>query len=502
MKKIINTIIIFCFLAISCQKLDEVPYSFLSSENLYQNELDVDKAIFGIYNAMQLPFVDFDLMLLTIAPSEHTVVRLKNSYQGKYSSLTSDSNDPSINNIWTQFYLGINRANAVMNNIDKAELEAAKEKEKIAECRFMRAFYYFHLVRLFGDIPLHLQETSDFSDNALKKPRSPIIDVYDVIIEDLVYAEDNLPNNQNALNLGRATKGAAKSLLGKAFLTMAGEPLKQTDKYQLAAQKLKQVVDDKSAFGYELMVNYEEIFSNENEFNSEIIFAIPCIRQFLAGNLLTFFGGAPNCQWAFGGGQYQFGFTLDFYNSYSENDKRKNSALVFEYIDRAGNEIIYNDINNIVDISFGGYKDPNGIATGKHKDFGNNLNPFTHNNDLIYLRYADVLLMLSEAYNEIGESENARLYLNLIRERAGIENITNTDQQILRAAIRNERNWELVGEFTEFYDLQRWGIIQDILSISPDAQYYGAVYNPKMELYPIPQLQRDANLNLVQNPGY
>lgn len=489
-------------LTISCQKLDEKPFSSLSVANLYQNEADVDRAILGIYDPQQNPFFDFDLMLLTTAPSEHAVVRFKESYQGKYSSFSSDANDPAINDIWTQMYLGINRANTVIDNVKRAGLEQSIENEKIAECKFMRAYYYFHLVRLFGGVPLHLTETTDFSDEALKKPRNTIEEVYNTILDDLTFAEQYLPNVRSAANLGRATNGAAKSILGKVYLTMAGKPLLQTNRYQDAVTKLKEVVDNRSAYGYELLNNYSDIFSDNTEFNSEVIYAVPSIRQFADGNLLTFFAGAPNCTWAYSGGQYQFGFSLDFYNSYSETDLRKNSALIYSYVDLNGNKVTYNDPNNSADLPFGGYKDPSGIVTGKLKDSGNKLNPFTHDNDQIYLRYADVLLMLSEAYNETGNSGNALLYVNMIRKRAGLVNITTADQAQLKLKIRQERNWELVGEFTEFYDLQRWGIIKDIISKSPDAIANHVSYNIRQELYPIPQSQINANPNLKQNPGY
>ena len=127
--------------------------------------------------------------------------------------------------------------------------------------------------------------------------------------------------------------------------------------------------------------------------------------------------------------------------------------------------------------------------------------PFSHRSDFIFMRYGDVLLMLAEALNESGSSL-ALTYLNEIRNRAGLDNITTADQSELREVIKQERKWELAGEFTEYPDLQRWGDIEQSLQNNEDAQFFGTVYNPKLELLPIPQSQIDNNENLVQNPGY
>lgn len=482
----------------ACQGLDEVPFSSFSVDNLYQNEDDVDAALLGVYASLNVGIDDLWYFLATSGPGESVVVRLKgDGNQGRLSSLNFTPQDAH-GVWWHNFYRGINRANSVMSNVSKAGLDPAVEAEKVAEARFQRAFFYSHLVKWFGGVPLHLEETTDFSDESVKKPRSSISEVYDVIIDDLTYAETHLPAQRGSQDLGRATSGAAKALLGKVYLNMAGKPLEQRDAYSLAAEKLQEVVNSNT---YSLQDDFADIFSIDNEFNSEIIFARPNIRETGSGTVLTFFAGVPNSPFANRNGQYQFGFTEQFYNSYDPQDVRRDVTLLYSYIDKNGDEVTFNDPSNPA-LPFGGYNDPKGIGFGKLKDPFNDVSAFAHANDLIYIRYADVLLMLAEALNESGQSAAALPYLNEVRTRAGIDPVSTTDQAALLDIIKQERKWELAGEYTEYPDLQRWGDIETSLPNNEDAIIFGTVYSPKLELLPIPQNQLDANENLMQNPGY
>ena len=499
MKKCIITIVIVSVF-LGCEPLEEVPFSFLSVENLYQNEDDVDSALFGVYNAMNQGIDELWYFLATSGPGEGVVVRLKgDGNQGQLSGLNFQPT--TAHGVWwNNFYRGINRANIVIAEVSSVGLDPSVEEQKIAEARFLRAWNYFNLVKWFGGVPLQLEATADFSDESVKKPRSSIEEVYSVIIEDLQYAEARLPESWDNPNLGRATSWAAKAYLGKVYLNMAGKPLEQNGMYALAAEKLQEVVNDGP---YSLQPNFADIFSVNNEFNSEIIFARPNIAQNGAGSVLTFFVGVPLSPFAFNGGQYQLGFAESFYNTYSDTDVRRDVTLLFSYVNRNGDMVTFNDPNNPDNLPFGGYNEPKGIGFGKLLDTsGAFTNPFQHTTDLIFMRHGDVLLMLAEALNESGSSAESLTYLNQIRNRAGLDNITTTGQSELRDVIKQERKWELAGEFTEYPDLQRWGDIEQSLQNNEDAVFFGTVYEPKLELLPIPQAQLDANENLEQNPGY
>ncbi|TXF83897.1 RagB/SusD family nutrient uptake outer membrane protein [Neolewinella aurantiaca] len=492
------TILAAFFAFTACESLEEVPYSSLSVDNLYQNEADVDAALYGVYSTHNVSNHDLWYFLATSGPSESVVVRLKgDGNQGRLSSLSFTATDAH-GVWWPNFYRMINRANAVMANVSKAGLDPALEEEKTAEARFLRAFAYFHLVKWFGDVPLHLEETTDFSDESVKKPRAPMEEVYAVIIDDLQYAETRLPASYISAEQGRATSGAAKSLLGKVYLNMAGKPLELTANYALASQKFAEVINSGS---YALQSNFGDVFSIDNEFNDELIFVRPNIRETGVGTVLTFFAGVPQSPFANRNGQYQFGFTEYFYNSFNPEDTRRDETLLYSYVDALGREVTFNSPDNPA-LPFGGYGGNKGIGFGKLKDPFNDISAFAHTNDIIFIRYADVLLMHAEALNEQGQTTEALPFLNQVRSRAGLENVSTTDQAELRDIIKQERKWELAGEYVEYGDLQRWGDIEASLFLNEDAAVFNTVYSPAIELLPIPQGQIETNENLTQNPGY
>ncbi|MCC4211524.1 RagB/SusD family nutrient uptake outer membrane protein [Leeuwenhoekiella parthenopeia] len=496
MKNIV--IILIGLLTLSaCESLEETPFDFLSADNLYRNEADVDLALFGVYSSLNTANHDLWYFMSTSGPGESVTTRFNGGNQLFLAGL--NFNPTLAHGVWwSNFYRGINRANAVIANVPGVGLEESLAEQKIAEARFQRAFFYFNLVKWFGGVPLYLEETTNFSEEVIFKPRNTTEEVYAAIIEDLQYAETRLPATWDAANFGRATSGAAKGFLGKVYLHMAGKPLEQTDKYALAAAKLKEVVDSGV---YALQPDFGSIFTLENERNNELIFVRPNVEDDAAGTVLTFFAGPPNTPFANRNGQYQFGFSLAFYNSFSPDDKRRDVTMQYTYIDANGRSITYNSPSN-PQLPQGGYREPGGVALGKLKDAQNDVSPFAHDNDIIYMRYADILLMLAEALNESNQAAAALPYLKLVRDRAGLPVVSTTDRAALRAIIKQERKWELAGEYQEYGDLQRWGDIQASIANNAASRRIGVTYDPKMELLPIPQGQLDDNPNLTQNPGY
>ncbi|WP_020571566.1 RagB/SusD family nutrient uptake outer membrane protein [Neolewinella persica] len=484
----------------ACETLDEVPFTFIGVENIYQDESDVDKALLGVYQTLFFPGVnDLWYTLTTSGPSEMMTVRLKMAAQGRQASVDFNDTNPH-GSFWNQFYQGINRANEVIDNIPKAGLESSLQDAKIAEARFLRAFYYFHLARMFGGVPLQLEPTRDFSDEAVKKPRSTLEEVYAVILEDLTFAATNLPATRSSGDFGRASAATANTLLGKVNLQMAGQPLQQTARYADAITALEKVVGV-----HALESNFANVFNIATEGNNEIIFARPNISNINgSGTVMTFFQGAPNTPFAHPFGQYQLAFTELLYNSFDSTDLRRDVTFLYTYNHvGTGEEISYDPTGAATaGLQFGGPRSPNGIPIGKFKDQSNSLSPFGHGNDLIFLRYADVLLMLAEAENEMGDDGAARGYLNQVLNRAGLDNEDENDQAALRAIIKLERKKELAGEFHEYFDLQRWGDLEASMAVNPDAIMLNVAYDSKLELYPIPRGVLETNENLTQNPGY
>src|SRR5690606_6186419 len=272
---------------------------------------------------------------------------------------------------------GINYANVALANIPHVGLPEEKVNKFLAEARFMRAFYYFHLVRLFGGVPLHLESTTSLDLEKLKLPRATVQEVYDAIIADLQFAEIHL---QDRDQVGRPSKGTAKAYLGEVYLTMAGKPLEQSDKFALASAKLKEVVDNEGIYGYGLMPNYGDVFSVNHEGNEEMVFVSPSIQVSGAGSYLPFGACPPNHPGASNSAQYRWGVLRPFFNRYAAEDTRRDATLVVDYVDKSGRNVIAQPGNTPP------YRAQNGIGIVKYTDPNPPTINSAHGTDVPFMR--------------------------------------------------------------------------------------------------------------------
>src|SRR5258706_13644630 len=250
----------------------------------------------------------------------------------------------------------------------------------IAEARFLRAHTYFILVQDYGGVPLVLKETTSFEPSQVNVPRSSVAETYAQIVADLDFAAANLPQAYTGLDIGRATWGAAKGMLGKVYL--------QQGNASSAAAALKEVVNSNR---YSLLPNYWDVFAPSNHNHSESLFEIQHKANFAGspyGNVMA----TPN--WGGVGAGYNYDLPAnEFIALFDPSDLRKQKLLATDVI---GNK------------NFVNYLDP-GMSSG-----------FNGNTDFPVLRYADVLLLLAEA---VGEGPEAYGYINLVRTRAGLADI-------------------------------------------------------------------------------
>ncbi len=403
--------------------------------------------------------------------------------------------NPIINVMWSQCYFGILRANIVEQKANGVATMSTNLKSRVVgEARFLRALYYFHLVRLFGDVPLYTNIIT--AEEAANIARTPRAEVYKQIITDLKAAETSLPASYGTSDKGRATSGAAKGLLASVYLTLG-------DKTNAAA-KAKEIIDNKALYGYDLNADYADNFKLENENGKESLFEV----QFRSGGgtwsiygagtpMNTFFG--PRSQNIVPESGYGFNVpTRDFVDQYE-----KTGASYSTIIDKRRNRSIW-----IPGDVYGSYTQPasligspNGFnvkkffipienQTGDDGQWRSALN-------VPIMRYAEVLLIYAEAAGpSLGKSS-----VDLVRARAGLAPLATgmTDAQWLNA-IYKERRLELAFEMHRWYDLLR----------HPDATYFVNVMKaagktnvaPKHRFMPIPQGERDKNSNLTQNDGY
>jgi hypothetical protein len=407
-----------------------------------------------------------------------------NDSQGLHQidNMTHGGVNNELRNIMRWNYTGITRVNYIMENKDN--IDFPEKQHILAEARFLRAYYYFELVKFFGDIPLIIDERLGIEE-AQQLPRAPKADVYAQIEEDLTFAISIL--NPVATQKGRATKGAAQALLGKAYLYQ--------NKYTEAATILDEI---RNSGLYSLISNYGDLFSVSNENNSETVFDVQytglegggygCLIC-LEGNAAPGFQGIRQYNGpVYGDGNSYNLPTQELYNAFSPIDPRRGHTIL--------------DIEAFI----AAQPDPSAITyaigAGGHTGYYNNKyikrqgeiglpdNDLTSPVNYRVIRYADILLMAAEAHFHLGNNSVAQQLVNQVRVRAGVPGIT---VQSLND-IYKERRFELSGEGHRFFDLVRTG---------QAAQYIDGFVVGKHELFPIPQVEIDlAGGNWPQNSGY
>lgn len=501
--------------------LDEKPYSSRSGEQVFQDEDGLKKATLGVYHIWtSLDYNDiWNRFILSESGHRYATGGILGAGANPYYRFGHLPTSGAFDLVWSRMYKVIFRANTVIGNARKAVSADSTADKYIAEARLLRAYAYFNLARDFGGVPLINREIKSLEDQDLiYAPRASLEEVYQLILEDLSFAEKTLPDRRDPANTGRVTAATAKGLLGKVYLYMAGKPLSRTEYYPKAIEKLTELTNAEARYNLGLVPEFADVFSLRNERNQEILlsFAYFTDASNPNGTILPFFlfpRGLTN-----GDEQTSYGLTWSFYQLFGKTDSRRDRTVVSKYAFKGaenggavpGDSILYDPktwhyrIKRTGEIFF----QPNfgcGVAYGKmdRTERQAGAPPHGYGNDLIELRYADVLLLLAEALIETGRPDQALPLINRIRERAHATKLTGAAN--LRAALRLERRLELTGEFNTVYDIRRWGTLrEEVAAMTPDMIIGSELtpYQPRFELYPIPQSQLDANPNLKQNAGW
>ncbi|WP_369899411.1 RagB/SusD family nutrient uptake outer membrane protein [Aquimarina sp. AD1] len=453
-----------------------------NSEDFFNNEEDYQSALIGAYDLLQSTYIN--VMLGEIA-SDNTLAGGESASDTPGIQEIDDMMHTPVNaqlrDIWSWMYAGVNRANYIMEFQDKTDFSG--KDEVIAQTRFLRAYYYFELVKWFGDVPLAIDKRILFGEET-GIDRSAKEDVYALIEEDLQFAADNLPVTQ--AEIGRVTQGAARALLGKAYLFQ--------DKFTEAADVLDLVI----AGPYDLVTDYNTIFEQEGENNIESVFEVQytdiegagfgCL-QCSEGNVAVGFNGIRN----YSGPLFDSGFsfnvpTQEVVDAFEVGDIRLDVAILDIDAWAAAQGATFS-----IGFEHTGYFNRKYIA--RQGDLNNGDANLTNPNNYRAIRFADVLLMAAEAHNRKSPSNDgqAQTYLNRVRTRAQLPDVTVTGTA-LADAIYQERRVELVGEGHHFFDLVRTG--------RAAAEIDGFVIG-KHEIFPIPLIEIQlAGNRWEQNPGY
>lgn len=500
MKKIVGiSFIVIVGLLNACEKkLDQTPISSQTTENFYTQQNDFIQGVNATYNSL-LTYPDRQLNLSeTRSDNLYAVsdggVR---DWEGINSFHKTIAGNSYVSEAWSGNYTGINRANELLEQLSEkgasviadAELRTRLE----AEAKFLRAFYYFDLVRWYGKVPL-IDKTVTSSE-ALSIGRSAVSDVYSLIISDLQFAASNLPEAYTASSdKGRATKFAAKGILALVYMTRSGAtydingPGLGLNEWNQAITLLDEII---SSGKYTFGTSYANIFSYTNENNPEVIFDV----QYTTG-ASPVVGGTfpwllvPDTWFQSQGKATQGGLTIrpisnDLLNSYETGDTRKAFSIQSGYV--------YNGVTESRSF-FIKYVDLTKVPSNR-LDWPINF---------IALRFTDVLMLKAECilHGATGSQADVDAIVNQVRNRAGLTSIAN----VSLTRLMEERRKEFAAEGSRWHDLVRSGSIETIMPAwiaAEDVQKVMQPFQKNYILYPIPQSELDIKPGLYeQNSGY
>ena len=471
--------LLFLLLLGGACSLEEAPPSAISPDNFYKNAADAVAAVNAAYDITnEIGQESRNLIIMGDIPSDDMNLLANNNDRVQIWSFQTVPTNGIVAQSWQVLYQGVNRANAAIDRIPAINMDENLKRRLVGEAKFLRAFYYFYLVRWFGGVPLVVTETKTLNDGK-SAVRASADEVYAQIISDLEAAEGSLPDQYTGADLGRATAGAAKGLLAKVYLTRKD--------YAKARDKAKEIIDNAGKYGYGLWDTYADVFKVSNKNGKEAVFEI----QFVGGGvgqgngLITYM--APENSPVTGRGFGSFYPTPELYNSYQPGDKRK-ELYIESYVNKAGTTVkTFPHFNKYVDPAAATF--PQG------------------NNNFPFLRYADILLMFAEADNQVnGPTPEALEAASQIRRRAyglplnepsAVDFTAALGQEGFRQQIWEERRWEFAAEGQRWFDLVRTDRLVSVLSAKGKTNV-----QEKHKVFPIPQREIDLNPELTQNDDY
>ncbi len=509
MKRYINKSIVFGFVLslFGCTDLAEEPVGLLAPEAFFKSATDVESAVMGAYaDIASEGFYGRKLVLSLQLRSDMCDIGDRNTpgRRQQVNDFSMDSNNGMVTAFWPKAYRIIGTANTAIAGAELVE-QNTEVTQLAAEATFIRAFVYYHLVRLFGDIP-YIDFAITNPDDVKELAKTSEAEVYQNIIADLEFAKQNLPDTPPSGARSRATAGTAAAYLASVHLTLGND--------QEAYDEAKFVIDNRDQFGYALMEDFAELYDGfNNEGLAEHIFMVDFQRDYAgtAGQGTDWMGAITGVRSVFlptvGSGWSVSVPSFEVFDTWDDRDYRKDVSFVDSaYLDQALTQWV-------------GYDQfaPNHGSPRPHiaKYWAN---PGNHtgegggsDNNYSAMRYAEVLLTAAEAaINLGGRDAEAVGYINQVRARARNWNGTMTTfpadltgAEDLTFEVREERRLELAFEYKRWYDIKRWGI-GDAVFNGPGSLEPHANFDATRDYYfPLPQDELDRNENLKpQNTGY
>jgi hypothetical protein len=463
-------IMLLCTVLWSCSDsfLELSPVSNANESNYYKTEKDFETAVVAAYATLYTQYApESGVSYCSEQMSdEATVYDMAGNVADKqaFKNYSLFPANTVVLNAWRTGYNSLLTVNTVIDKLQTSSISEQSKTTYEAEMRFLRALYYFNLVRMFGDIPL--VDKPLVVNESYSNLRLPASEIYDFIIGDLKFAADHLPLQSQVPRVGQASKGAALGILGKVYLTVNNK--------SAAKEVLAQVINSGE---YELLPDYARLWDLAHENSREALFEIqhaagPTSPSSPYNEYFCPYNNMAICGQGFGMNQV----TEDLWNEFEPDDPRRELSIFTGYNDKGGNWI---------EIKFPRkWWDPAWVNAGS----------YYFENNFIVLRYADILLMYAEAADDPAS-------LNRVRDRAGMPRYGEAGYparySTLALAIEHERMVELSLEYHRWFDLKRTGRATAVLS-----ERKGKTITEQMLVLPVPQTERDVNPALTQNPGY
>ena len=498
MKKYINaSLLVVLMLTISsCEDFDEMTNpNQMTVDTFWQTEGDAIKGVNAIYSVLQLHGTYKTWMVfLTDASSDEGMSTSPWTDLANVSKFTFvDYNFVVLYEVFRDHYRGIFRANQVLANVPGIDMDATMKNRLLGEAKFVRALFYYNLVNLWGNVPLATEENLAI----VGSPQMGIPAVYALIESDLMFAKNNLPASYGNDDLGRATKGAATALLGKAYM--------QQHKWAEAETELAAVVNSGT---YDLVSDYRDNFTHYNENNKESVFEVQFSDMFPNSPEQD---GSPNS--SVGTNRSRFtspaGWSdvegtpemLQHFKDYSD------PRLSYTYIYDNPTEIYYG--LNYADLSLGARNGSQWYRKYVREYYMTEAEEASNDSPINFrvMRFSDILLLYAEALEHNGNNSLAEQQITRVRNRVGAgPSPFLAAGQSLAKAIENERIMELCGESVRYFDLRRLGYFEDAGKLNElkarDPEFNSFNLDTK-GYFPIPNIELNTNSNdSDQNAGW
>lgn len=503
MKKIAGLLIVFLILN-SCNDLDLLPLDRVTTSTFYKTKGDFDGAVFAAYSSIQdfwgtstetlSERGEFWKLTMTITDDVAADQNASDQISRDIDNLFIRSGDVPFAAIYTQIYEGVLRTNLVLENLGGDNQLTAEEKSSLeGEAKFLRAFFHFQALKLFGTPPLATTVKTNLNELAL--PNATQDALFTQILDDFGVAASNLPESWGPSDTGRATSWAAKSFIGKVNVWK--------EDWAAAVTAFQEVVD---MGPYSLEPNYEDVFAFDNENNSESIFEIQYGGPFSDDNLWVFddthsenfkasqgtgrgwYWDASSANGAPGNKQGWWVPTQDLVDAYEPDDERL-AVNIYQEGDMyytTFTSLLYEPSWSTTGFTLKKYRgerniDPANHAPNEQADFNNER----------WFRFAELKLLYAEALLETGNAGGATTQINDIRTRAGLPPLAGAATM---DDLQQEKRVELAFEPHRWFDIVRWGI---------GPQVFGTAWDNKFVVFPFPQSEIDRSGGLLeQNTGY